>query len=77
MLRERLALVGAPEPVTPPEFDIEMASWTPLTRPPVRMPKTASTPKNVPATSGVSMTNAAGAIISLRDAFVEISTQAS
>jgi len=61
----------------PPLLDMEMASWTPETRPPVRMPNTASTPKNVPATSGVSMTNAAGAIISLSEAFVEISTQAS
>ena len=39
------------------------------------MPNTASTPKNVPATSGVSITNAAGAIISLV-ALVEIWTQA-
>mmetsp|Transcript_55567 Transcript_55567/g.126327 ORF Transcript_55567/g.126327 Transcript_55567/m.126327 type:complete len:290 (+) Transcript_55567:2-871(+) len=56
----------------PPVLDMEMASCTPLTRPPVRRPNTAYTPKKVPATRGASITSAEGATISRSEASVEI-----
>lgn len=50
--------------------------WTPETSELARTPARVSTPNKVPAMSGVSITNAAGGIISLSYVSVEILTQA-
>jgi hypothetical protein len=42
----------------PPVLDMEMANWTPDNRAPVSIPKTALTPKKVPAMRGENRTRA-------------------
>ena len=54
----------------PPVFDIEMAYWTPEIKAPGRIPAIALGPKHIPTAKGVTMTNKAGGIISLRDASI-------
>merc|ERR1719254_466607 len=56
----------------PPVLLMEMASCTLGTRAPERRPAQAFSPKPRPATRGLKMTRAPGAIISRRDASVEI-----
>mmetsp|Transcript_89646 Transcript_89646/g.237138 ORF Transcript_89646/g.237138 Transcript_89646/m.237138 type:complete len:238 (-) Transcript_89646:826-1539(-) len=56
----------------PPVLLMEMASCTLDTRAPERSPAHAFLPKPMPATSGLRITRRPGAIISLRDASVEI-----
>lgn len=56
----------------PPELDMEMANCTEEPKDPVKRPKTAWTPKKVPAIKGDKITRQAGATISLIDAVVEI-----
>lgn len=52
----------------PPEFDDEIAIWTPDTITPARYPETALGPNKVPKTNGVKITMTPGAIISLKEA---------
>lgn len=59
----------------PPEFELEMAIWTPETITPARYPDTALGPKSPPRTKGVKMTIIPGKIISVKEAAVEISMQ--
>jgi hypothetical protein len=59
----------------PPVLDIEMASWTPLTRAPDKRPAVQFFPKQIPATRGDKITRRPGAIISLREASVEMAMQ--
>merc|ERR1719197_2130347 len=56
----------------PPVLLMEMASCTLETRAPDRRPAQQFLPKPMPATSGLRMTSAPGASISLREASVEI-----
>merc|ERR1719188_2608632 len=56
----------------PPELLMEMASCTLETSAPERRPAQAFFPKPSPATSGLKITSAPGAIISLSEASVEI-----
>eukprot|EP00955_Chlamydomonas_euryale_P076870 362807-Chlamydomonas_euryale.AAC.10 len=59
----------------PPVLDMDTASCTPDTRPPVSMPASACVPKSAPIRMGDNITSAPGAIISDSDDAVEISTQ--
>jgi hypothetical protein len=59
----------------PPVFENEMAIYTPETISPAKRPLTASVPKKRPTKKGVQITNIPGAIIFLREAFVEIAMQ--
>ena len=52
----------------PPEFEADIATYTPDTMIPARSPSIAEGPNNIPATKGVKTTNAPGRIIFLRDA---------
>ena len=61
----------------PPELDIEIASYTPLIKEPVRSPITKIGWNNMPKIKGVTITIKPGRIISLRDALVETLIQAS
>ena len=56
----------------PPVLAADMAICTPLTKDPGRNPARMTGPKANPSPNGVKMTKAPGAIISIRDALVEI-----
>jgi hypothetical protein len=49
-----------------------MATWTPETIAPARIPSTAYGPKRIPAIRGTPMTRRPGAIMYLREAVVEM-----
>ena len=59
----------------PPVLAAEIAIWTPDTMAPGKNPAIALGPKAIPMSIGVNMTKQAGAIISIREALVEIRMQ--
>ena len=60
----------------PPVFAAEIAICTPLTSAPGKNPDNITGPNANPKARGVSITNAPGAIISIKEALVEILIQA-
>ena len=58
----------------PPAFAMKSARRTPVTRAPARSPPSASAPKATPTMTGASTATTDGPTISLRAAFVEMST---
>lgn len=61
----------------PPEFEKEIAIYTPDTMEPARSPLTPLAPKRKPMNKGESRTRSPGANISLREALVEMATHLS
>jgi len=60
----------------PPVLAAEIAIWTPLTNEPGKKPANILGPNTNPRNKGVKMTKAPGAIISIKEALVEILIQA-
>ena len=78
--QNKTGYILACELTAPPSKQVahmEMASCTEDTNEPVRMPKTAFSPKTVPATRGEQMTRAPGGIISHNEDLVEIAMHVS
>ena len=61
----------------PPELDIDIANYTPLTSDPIKSPTTNIGWKIIPKNKGVIITIRPGRIISLKEAIVETHIQAS